>query len=49
MFIANEIEYVDEGEFGFSADWIDRGFLPGDILKATIRESSRRNLEWNWS
>ena len=49
LFVADEIDYVDEGEFGFSADWSDRGFLPGDILKATTRESSRRDVEWNWS
>jgi len=46
---ADEIDYVDEGEFGLSADWSERGFLPGDIIKATTRESARREVEWIWS
>jgi len=40
---------VDKGEFGLSADWSERGFLPGDIIKATTRESARREVDWIWS
>jgi hypothetical protein len=45
----DKIDEVDEGEFGVQFDWSERGFLPGDIIKCISRETTRRNVTWNWS
>ena len=48
LHIQTEMDEIDSGEFGIALDWIERGFLPGDVIKCFYLDSEHREPDWVW-
>jgi len=48
LHIQTEMDQIDSGEFGIALDWVERGFLPGDIIKCFYLDSEHREPDWVW-
>ena len=54
FFKSNKVDEIELGEFGCSLEDVfskdsRKGFLPGDIIKCIAKESSKREVTWEWS
>ena len=48
LHIQTEMDQIDSGEFGIALDWVERGFLPGDVIKCFYLDSEHREPDWVW-
>ena len=48
LHIQTEMDEIESGEFGIALDWIERGFLPGDVIKCFYLDSESREPDWVW-